>query len=228
MKKDTIIAFIITLIFHGLVLSITFPSIKKKIFEEPKLIEVHLVKFPKKVSKVSTVKIKKKKKIVKKKKVRKHIVKKKEIIKKEKKQIISKLPANPKVVKEKEIIQASNPSSLETEVVEKTKTQEVEETGTGTPSTFTTAKPLYGSISKPHYPLIARKRGYQGVVILKVKVLKDGTVGEIKIKKSSGYKILDKAAVEEVKKWKFIPAKEGGVAIDCWVEIPIVYKLTEG
>lgn len=87
------------------------------------------------------------------------------------------------------------------------------------------AAPKYGENPKPFYPMEARERGYQGDVVLKVEVLPNGQAGEVEVEKSSGYELLDQSAVTTVKKWRFIPARKGGVAIPCWVNIPIKFRL---
>jgi len=87
------------------------------------------------------------------------------------------------------------------------------------------AHPRYGENQKPKYPPEARERGHQGEVFLLVKVLPDGKVGEIEVSKSSGYDLLDRSALDAVKRWKFIPAKKGEIPISCWVKIPIIFKL---
>jgi len=58
-----------------------------------------------------------------------------------------------------------------------------------------------------------------------VEVLPNGQVGQIEVKKSSGYEILDQSALSTVRKWKFIPAQKGGIAILAWVNIPIKFDL---
>ncbi|MDL1957739.1 MAG: energy transducer TonB [Candidatus Desulfofervidus auxilii] len=50
------------------------------------------------------------------------------------------------------------------------------------------------------YPLLARNKGIEGEVLLKFEILKNGKVKSIKIVKSSHYQILDKAAIESIKK----------------------------
>lgn len=89
------------------------------------------------------------------------------------------------------------------------------------------ASPIYGENPKPPYPLEARNKGYQGKVLLKVEVLPDGRVGEIELKESSGYEVLDQSALATVKKWRFIPARKGKVAISCWVNVPITFQLKD-
>ncbi|MDI6725490.1 MAG: TonB family protein, partial [Smithellaceae bacterium] len=55
----------------------------------------------------------------------------------------------------------------------------------------------------PIYPSLARQRGYEGVVVLAVEVLATGAIGNIKLKKTSGYVMLDQAALEAVRSWRF-------------------------
>jgi protein TonB len=86
-------------------------------------------------------------------------------------------------------------------------------------------QPKYGENPKPFYPQEARKKGYEGEVLLKVEVLSDGRVGQIEVKSSSGYESLDRSALTTVKQWKFIPAKKGESAISYWVNIPIKFQL---
>jgi len=77
----------------------------------------------------------------------------------------------------------------------------------------------------PPYPLVARRRGIAGVVMLRAEVSPDGRCLQAKVAKSSGYGPLDEAALEAVKKWRFVPAKKGGQAVSAWVEIPVNFKL---
>jgi TonB family protein len=65
------------------------------------------------------------------------------------------------------------------------------------------AVPRYGDNARPAYPPLARLRGYQGVVVLLVEVLVDGRVGQVGIRRSAGHEILDRAALEAVRAWRF-------------------------
>jgi TonB family protein len=87
------------------------------------------------------------------------------------------------------------------------------------------ARPRYAENPKPIYPLEAREKGYEGEVVLKVEVLINGRVGQIEIKKSSGYELLDHSALTTVKQWRFIPAKKDDIAIPLWVNIPVKFQL---
>ncbi len=80
-------------------------------------------------------------------------------------------------------------------------------------------------LSEPVYPLIARKMGYEGCVLLEIEVLIDGSVGDVRVIESSGYEVLDKAAVTEAKKWRFVPAKINGNPIKCVVRKKVEFKL---
>ena len=88
-----------------------------------------------------------------------------------------------------------------------------------------TAYPLYRENMPPVYPEIARVRGYEGVVFVAAEILPNGRVGSMKIRKSSGYAILDQSALEGVKPWKFEPAKKSGKSFTIWVEVPIKFVL---
>jgi protein TonB len=87
------------------------------------------------------------------------------------------------------------------------------------------AHPLGGYQVKPHYPDSARRAGAQGVTLLKLRVLENGKVAEMKIEKSSGHHDLDSAAVEAVRKWLFEPARSGRDPVAIWVLIPVTFEL---
>lgn len=80
--------------------------------------------------------------------------------------------------------------------------------------------------AQPNYPLYARKMNQEGVVILSVEVLTDGSAGEVRVATSSGIRLLDKAALEAVKEWNFKPAKKDGVLYVQRLRVPIVFSLS--
>lgn len=97
---------------------------------------------------------------------------------------------------------------------------------TGVPGKIETiAYPLYKENAPPSYPAWARLQGYEGEVLLGVEILPNGRVGSIKIKKSSGYAILDQSALEAVRPWKFEPARKSGMPLKVWVDLPIKFIL---
>jgi periplasmic protein TonB len=87
--------------------------------------------------------------------------------------------------------------------------------------------PKYKINPAPLYPRIAKKRGYQGQVLLLVTVSKQGTAKKIEIRKSSGYKILDKSALKTVNQWYFYPGTKDGEAVEMSVIIPIHFNLQQ-
>lgn len=80
---------------------------------------------------------------------------------------------------------------------------------------------------KPPYPLAARRRGMEGRVVLRAHVRDDGLCAEVELKESSGHDLLDNAALQTVKRWRFVPASRGGTAVASWVEIPISFRLRD-
>jgi protein TonB len=83
----------------------------------------------------------------------------------------------------------------------------------------------YLSNPAPVYPDSAQDRGIEGTVLLHVRVLADGRAESVDIQQSSGWRILDDAALRTVRNWMFVPATRGGAAVDGWASVPIVFKL---
>lgn len=77
----------------------------------------------------------------------------------------------------------------------------------------------------PDYPRVARRLGEQGTVLLRVHVDPGGAAAEVAIKASSGSMRLDSSALAAVKRWRFVPAKQGNAAVSAWVIVPIVFSL---
>ena len=96
-----------------------------------------------------------------------------------------------------------------------------------TPEPYTA--PNYGATylhnSPPAYPLMARRRGISGRVLLRAEVTADGHCRDARVIRSSGYKILDETALAAVRKWRFIPATRGSRPVTATVEIPLNFKL---
>jgi TonB family protein len=77
----------------------------------------------------------------------------------------------------------------------------------------------------PAYPAEARRRKYEGTVWLLVDVMDDGSVGGISVDQTSGYDVLDRAALDAVKRWQFTPAQEDGHPVRSQGRIPIRFVL---
>jgi len=77
----------------------------------------------------------------------------------------------------------------------------------------------------PVYPSMARRMGEQGRVLLRVVVRPDGTPDNVVLRQSSGSPRLDEAALDAVRKWRFVPARQGSTPVTAAVIVPIVFSL---
>ena len=87
------------------------------------------------------------------------------------------------------------------------------------------ATPLYRINKPPSYPGTARRRGYHGTVVLEALIDRQGKVIDHRVSTSSGYAVLDKAAMESVGKWLFEPGMRGDEKMEMWVRVPIRFEL---
>ncbi|MDR3406119.1 MAG: TonB family protein [Chthoniobacter sp.] len=78
---------------------------------------------------------------------------------------------------------------------------------------------------KPPYPPEARRLGQQGRVLLEVQVSADGRAAGVSVKRSSGFPVLDNAAVQGVQRWTFEPARVAGVPVASRAEVPVSFSL---
>jgi len=77
----------------------------------------------------------------------------------------------------------------------------------------------------PRYPRLSRRLGEEGRVLFDVHILPDGSVGEIKLKRSSGFARLDEAALQAVRHWRYVPARRGDTPIPYWYVPPIIFAI---
>jgi len=87
------------------------------------------------------------------------------------------------------------------------------------------AQPKYKQNPAPVYPSLARKRGWQGKVVLEVVILVDGSIEEVRLHSGSGFALLDKAAIASVGQWRFWPEMHDGKAVPSKVLVPVNYTL---
>jgi protein TonB len=80
---------------------------------------------------------------------------------------------------------------------------------------------------KPMYPREARQRRQEGLVVLTLTVTQAGNAADIRVEQESGYRLLDEAALEAIKKWRFTPARVGNAAVSSQVEVPVRFKLSD-
>jgi periplasmic protein TonB len=89
------------------------------------------------------------------------------------------------------------------------------------------AVPLATDNRPPEYPALARKRGWQGRVLLAVTVDSDGSVQGVRVQSGSGHELLDEAALRAVREWRFQPGNRGGEPVASQVEVPVQFKLED-
>ncbi|MCX8519833.1 MAG: energy transducer TonB [Methylophilaceae bacterium] len=77
----------------------------------------------------------------------------------------------------------------------------------------------------PIYPTLSKRAHEVGKVVLKVYVEPSGIAGSVEIHEGSGFERLDKSALLAVRRWKFVPAKQGANAVGTWVLVPIVFNM---
>lgn len=89
------------------------------------------------------------------------------------------------------------------------------------------AIPRYAENPPPVYPEIARRNGWRGQVLLQVSVRIDGLVQHLQVQQTSGFRVLDVAALRAVKNWRFHPARRGGRAVDSEILVPVEFYLSQ-
>ncbi len=77
----------------------------------------------------------------------------------------------------------------------------------------------------PSYPPAARRRAYEGLVMVRAKVGLDGWVQSVELKQSSGHESLDMSALKAVSLWHFHPYQKEGRSSLAWVDIPLEFTL---
>ena len=82
------------------------------------------------------------------------------------------------------------------------------------------AEPIY--TVRGTYPDIARQAGVEGTVVVQALVGTDGHVRDMRIVRS--IPMLNGAALEAVKQWRFKPAATGGKPVAAWVSVPISFR----
>jgi periplasmic protein TonB len=78
----------------------------------------------------------------------------------------------------------------------------------------------------PIYPAQSRRLNEEGTVRVKVLVDERGRPQEVSVAKSSGFERLDQAAIEAVRKWRFVAATDGRSPIMAWTQVAVTFQLT--
>jgi TonB family protein len=80
----------------------------------------------------------------------------------------------------------------------------------------------------PPYPQQARQQGVEGVVVVKLTVDAQGNPQKVRVGQSSGYAILDEAAVTHVARTRFSPGIQNGESVPAAISFRVRFRLTSG
>lgn len=95
----------------------------------------------------------------------------------------------------------------------------------GSSATRGVAAPAPHGNPRPEYPEMARRKGWQGECLLRVAVTPEGKASAISVHKSSGYALLDQAALAAVRRWRFLPRSVAGTCVASTIEVPVNFSL---
>mgnify|MGYP001071553680 CR=1 FL=1 len=82
-------------------------------------------------------------------------------------------------------------------------------------------------LAAPRYPSDARQQKQAGTVILSLHVLEDGSVDDARIKKSSGFTVLDDAAATTARTWRLNAGTVDGKPTPMWGRFAVTFKLED-
>ncbi|HVJ39260.1 MAG TPA: TonB family protein [Stenotrophomonas sp.] len=86
----------------------------------------------------------------------------------------------------------------------------------------------YLSAPPPPYPRAALMDRRQGTVLLQVRVDAGGLPVAVEIARSSGFRVLDQAAREQVlRRWRFRPALQDGQPVEAIGLVPVAFSLSQ-
>ena len=84
-----------------------------------------------------------------------------------------------------------------------------------------------GTPQPPRYPDRARTLNQEGVVKVRIKLDHRGDPLDVSVLASSGYALLDHAALKAARKWRFQPEIRNGRPVIAFVELPVEFVLTD-
>jgi protein TonB len=78
----------------------------------------------------------------------------------------------------------------------------------------------------PTYPGTSLRLNQEGRVLLRVLVDEQGRPTQVTIEQSSGFRLLDQAALKAVQsRWHFVPAQRDGVAVAAYALVPVEFRI---
>ncbi|MGH8129615.1 MAG: TonB family protein [Steroidobacteraceae bacterium] len=79
----------------------------------------------------------------------------------------------------------------------------------------------------PSYPQSVRAIGIEGSVEVSLTVLRDGSVGWVRVFRAEPRGYFEQAAAESVRNWRFLPARANGVPIECRMKTRVRFALVD-
>jgi TonB family protein len=79
----------------------------------------------------------------------------------------------------------------------------------------------------PAYPETVRAMGIEGTVEVALTVLRDGNVGWVRVVRAEPRGYFEQAASESVRRWRFTPAKDDGIAVECRMRTRLRFAITD-
>lgn len=93
-------------------------------------------------------------------------------------------------------------------------------------SAFVRPSPAAGSNVPPRYPFVAWRRGFEGTVSVLLEIDERGAVTAAHVADSSGCGLLDDAALEALRGWRFAAAHRGGRPVRSTWRQTVVFRLS--
>ena len=79
----------------------------------------------------------------------------------------------------------------------------------------------------PKYPKLAHWQRLQGRAVIEATVLESGLVGRLLLRATSGHRILDKAALDAIRLWRFSPPMHEGQPVQVLVRVPVHFLIDD-
>jgi protein TonB len=94
------------------------------------------------------------------------------------------------------------------------------------PARVVEARPDVSRNPPPRYPESARRAKHEGRVMVRASISADGRVQSVRVQRSSGHGVLDRAALDAVRRWRFLPRQVNGQPQASEIEVPVNFFLT--
>lgn len=122
-----------------------------------------------------------------------------------------------------------DPQPIEPEVLEAEPTPAAAPRPTPAAATSATREtppvPIPGRCPRPTYPARAERLGQSGFVVCRITVAVDGRVVAVEVEASSGHELLDRTALESVRRWEFTPGTRAGEPVEMDVRKRLWFRL---